>query len=178
MFLGLTVNGIIIQAISKVQRNFLWSGQGFKSQQCFNHPTHPPIEDLFLSISLVVLEGTVTHPNSMLSHTATEGRQHYQISLCVSYLYMLPVVLSGLCESLKSRCFSAQQKMPENTRGKRKANLVKAWCQSLGCPDLLSIFPRNGTLWPALTKVEDILQDGKVTVNLRFCPCFPVQHSK
>lgn len=101
-------------------------------------------------------------------------------SRSVSYLYMLPVVLSGLCESLKSRCFSTQQKMPENTRGEDKADLVKACCQSLGCPDLhlLLIFPRNGTLWPALSKANDALQDGKVTMNLRSCPCFSVQHSK
>lgn len=130
------MNGIIIHATSEVLRNVLWSGQGFKSQQHCNYQADPHIEDLFLPIPLVVLDGTVTHPSSMLSHTATEGGQHYQILLSVSYLYRLPVVLSGLCESLKSRCSSAQQKMPENTRGKGKADLVKPCCQSRGWPDL------------------------------------------
>lgn len=170
------MNGIIIHAISEVLRNVLWSGQGFKSQQCCHYQAGPRIEDLFAPIPLVVLDGAVTHPSSMLSHRATEGRQHYQILLSASYLYMLPVVLSGLCESLKSRCSSAQQKMPENTRVKGKADLVKARWQSRGWSDLhlLSIFPRNGTLWPALSKAEVALQDRKVTINLRSCPCTSV----
>lgn len=165
MFLGLTVKGIIIHAISKVLRNFLWSGQEFKTQQCCNHPTDPRTEDLFLLISLVVLDGTVIHPSSMLSYTVTEGRQHYQISLCVSHLYMLPVVLSGLSESLKSRCFSAQQKMPENTKGKGKADLVKARFNHLAaltyiCSWFSQGMEHCGQLWAKqrmLLKMEKLL---------------------
>lgn len=78
----------------------------------------------------------------MLPHTATGGRKYYQIFFYVSYLCMLPVVLSRLCGSLKSRCFSAQQKMPDKTKGKSNG-LVNAHSQSLGCSDLqlLSSFP-------------------------------------
>lgn len=132
-----------------------------------------------LLASLVLLAGTITCPSPILSHTATEGRTHSQLLLSELYLCMLPAVLSGLCGSLKSRCFSAQQKMPENKRGQGKADPVKTCCQSLGCPDLhwLSVLTRTGTLWPALSKAE-APQDGEVTTNLRSCPCFSVQHSK
>lgn len=41
MFLGLTVNGIVIHAIHKSPRNLLWSGHGFESQQCCNCPAGP-----------------------------------------------------------------------------------------------------------------------------------------
>lgn len=112
-------------------------------------------------------------------HTVTQGKTQSQLQLHEPYLCMLPAVLSGLCGSLKSRCFSAQQKTPGNKRGQGEADPVKTCCQPLGCPDLqwLSIFPRTGTLWPALSKADGP-QDGKVTRNLRSCPCFSVQHSK
>lgn len=129
MFLRLIVSGIIIHT------------HGFKSQQCCNLPTHPCIEDLFLLISLVVLDNARTAPRC---HTQLQKESNI-IRSAVSYLCMPPVVLSGLCESLKSKCFSAQQKMPENTKGKDKADLVKECCQFLGCLDLhlFLVSPRN-----------------------------------
>lgn len=142
-------------------------------------PSMTQLPSWSLLASLVVLAGTVTCPSPILSHTATEGRTHAQLLPCEPYLCMLPAVPSGLCGSLKSRCSSAQQKMPENKRGQGKADPVKTCCQSLGCPDLhwLSVLPRTGTLWPALSKA-DAPQDGRVTMNLKSCPCFSVQHSK
>lgn len=127
--------------------------------------------------------GTGWHCNlssPTLSHTAPEGRTHSQLLLCEPYLCMLPAVLSGLCESLKSRCFSVQQKMPENKRGQGKADPVKTCCQSLGCPDphWLSVLPRIGTLWPSSSKAEDAPPDGKVTMTLRSCPYISMQNSK
>lgn len=125
--------------------------------------------------------GTGWHCNLSQPHTVTRSHRGKDTlpAVCQPYLCMLPAVLSGLCGSLKSRCSSAQQKMPENKRGQGKADPVKTCCQSLGCPDLhwLSVLPRLGALWPALSKAVTP-QDGKVTMNLKSCPCFSVQHSK
>lgn len=161
MFLGLAVNGIVIPVTYKNPRNFLWLGHGFKSSNA--------------ATAQLVLAGTVSCPSPILSHTATGGRTHSQLLLCEPYLCMPPAVLSGLCGSLKSRCFSARQKMPENKRGQGKADPVKTCCQSQGCPDLLWL----ANNWNTVASSEQSTRSSRwksyyksEVLSLLFCPAF------
>lgn len=142
------------------------------------NPTHPCIEAQFLLISLLVISDIVTHPSSMLSYTATERRQHHQITLCLTstcfqlscqnFAYLgNPSVFQ-----FNRRCLRTQEE---------KAKQIKACYQPLGYPNIYlpSVSRKNETPWLDFQiKRKDTLQDRKVTVNLRSGPCLSVQYSK